>query len=317
MMKNRIYYLDALKGILIILVVLGHVIQFTNPNYQHDFLFRFIYSFHMPLFFAISGYLMYKGKFEIQLFRKSIFQLLLPFITWAFLLPIAYDGNIDWKYTFRILLYPDNGLWFLYNLFIYRVLFAFSEKWSIHLYRQEIFILLIFFVLSALMLLLHTLLNMTQLCWFFPFFAIGFYVHKYEAYLGQYMKWLMWCFGIVYVVTVPFWMMREPPLFYKWLDLGILFSYLYRYGVEIAGTCFFLLLGKRILNQPINWLNELGRRTLGIYAFQFIVIHYMIMLDNVFRNVFLLTIMTVLLSFCCTEIIRRIRYVRLFMIGEK
>lgn len=47
-MKERIEYYDVAKGILILLVVLGHVFETGIIN-------QYIYSFHMPAFFIISG----------------------------------------------------------------------------------------------------------------------------------------------------------------------------------------------------------------------------------------------------------------------
>lgn len=47
---------DFLRGIAIFLVLLGHSIQWTDPEWQHNLLFEGIYSFHMPLFMFISGY---------------------------------------------------------------------------------------------------------------------------------------------------------------------------------------------------------------------------------------------------------------------
>ncbi len=54
---KRNEYLDYLKGLLISLVVLGHTIQVSKTNFDDSFLFRVIYSFHMPFFFLVSGYL--------------------------------------------------------------------------------------------------------------------------------------------------------------------------------------------------------------------------------------------------------------------
>lgn len=54
---KRILWLDAARGIGMVLVVLGHAISdmaMDNPLFSR--LFYFIYSFHMPLFFFISGY---------------------------------------------------------------------------------------------------------------------------------------------------------------------------------------------------------------------------------------------------------------------
>ena len=52
--SKRLNYLDYAKGIGILLVVLGHI---YNNNTK-----LWIYSFHMPLFFIISGYLLEYNK---------------------------------------------------------------------------------------------------------------------------------------------------------------------------------------------------------------------------------------------------------------
>ncbi len=46
--RKRLMWLDAARGIGILLVLLGH----TSPSFG-----KFIYGFHMPLFFIISGFL--------------------------------------------------------------------------------------------------------------------------------------------------------------------------------------------------------------------------------------------------------------------
>lgn len=58
--RNRIDEIDAIRGFGIILVVVGHSITKVpvdlQSNYYLALLARFIYYFHMPLFFFISGY---------------------------------------------------------------------------------------------------------------------------------------------------------------------------------------------------------------------------------------------------------------------
>ena len=53
-MKQRLEYIDILRGFAIFLVVLGHVLE--HAGLKNGFLFHFIYSFHMPLFICISGF---------------------------------------------------------------------------------------------------------------------------------------------------------------------------------------------------------------------------------------------------------------------
>lgn len=54
---KRQIWADSLKGILILLVVLGHAIQgVLSETADSNHIYNLIYSFHMPAFFAISGF---------------------------------------------------------------------------------------------------------------------------------------------------------------------------------------------------------------------------------------------------------------------
>lgn len=71
--KNRIEYFDVIKGIGIILVILGHMTRFTS------FSNKAIYTFHMPLFFLVSGYFIsFRDKYK-DFVKKKATQLLLPY----------------------------------------------------------------------------------------------------------------------------------------------------------------------------------------------------------------------------------------------
>ncbi|WP_330941239.1 acyltransferase family protein [Bacteroides sp. MSB163] len=74
-MKERFEYIDSIKGFAIFLMVMGHVIAWNYTDYKtvciYDFkqlsniklgglVWQIIYSFHMPLFFMVSGFLSYK-----------------------------------------------------------------------------------------------------------------------------------------------------------------------------------------------------------------------------------------------------------------
>lgn len=60
--KERIQYIDALRGFTMILVVFAHVETFGFFNFEYEtFLGRLFQSFIMPLFFFISGFIAYKS----------------------------------------------------------------------------------------------------------------------------------------------------------------------------------------------------------------------------------------------------------------
>lgn len=87
-MEKRNEKIDFLKGVAIFLVVYGHIIQYCIKNKGDFFLnlvFKIIYSFHMPLFMIISGYLFYNtlqnNKQIKQLIYKKFKQLIVPAIS--------------------------------------------------------------------------------------------------------------------------------------------------------------------------------------------------------------------------------------------
>ena len=81
-MSNRIEYLDIAKGIGILLVVLGH----NDFEVISPFVQRLIYSFHMPLFFFLSGYFLNTAVPFFEFFKKRFNSLLKPFFFTIFLI---------------------------------------------------------------------------------------------------------------------------------------------------------------------------------------------------------------------------------------
>ncbi|MES5481468.1 acyltransferase family protein [Bradyrhizobium sp. INPA03-11B] len=86
---------DFAKGILIILVIIGHLLQYViyrDNGYWDSPYFKSIYMFHMPLFMAISGYLSSRALLR-KSFARSVneraIQLLLPTLFWFALLEAA------------------------------------------------------------------------------------------------------------------------------------------------------------------------------------------------------------------------------------
>jgi acyltransferase len=133
--------LDFLKGIGIVLVVLGHCFTtaLETEYYSIRILKDFIYTFHMPLFFIVSGYLQGLRPYSINKLKKfsthQIRKLFLPYIAWSFVLYIFYyflnsvsiitiQENIRLNpiyLIYDILAYnirTGNVLWFVYILCI-------------------------------------------------------------------------------------------------------------------------------------------------------------------------------------------------------
>ena len=64
-MQARDCRLDLAKGVLIALVVIGHSFfygYFQDNIHQDTFIYKLIYSFHMPAFMLLSGYFFYNSN---------------------------------------------------------------------------------------------------------------------------------------------------------------------------------------------------------------------------------------------------------------
>lgn len=82
---KRIEALDIAKGLAIFLVVWMHCIQYIGNSSFDNQLYSIVYSFHMPLFLLISGYLFYKslGKDFRTTIKKRAVRLLVPNLLWG------------------------------------------------------------------------------------------------------------------------------------------------------------------------------------------------------------------------------------------
>lgn len=95
----RIGWIDAWKAILIVLVVAGHVFGMIShyvPECEksfYDFIFKLIYSFHMPAFFMLAGLMTSEGSQSVSTtsrFCKLFKRLLVPYFFFGLLGAIVY-----------------------------------------------------------------------------------------------------------------------------------------------------------------------------------------------------------------------------------
>lgn len=130
-MKQRLLYLDAIKGLAILLVIFGHLFVKTldwSTN-NHSYLFEILAAVHMPLFILIAGYFSQKG-FNTLLhggggyLKDKLIRLIIPALLWWIIW-------VYWSYDtvfFVGLLHLE--YWFTINLFVYMLVFA-VQRYSI------------------------------------------------------------------------------------------------------------------------------------------------------------------------------------------
>lgn len=116
--KYRIAEIDMAKGIGILLVILGHMEKITSNVWK-----QFAASFHMPLFFVLSGLLYSQKDYSMNDFRQFVSKkakhILVPYILWA----LIYSNGVSLKNIIYIFyannkVFAEAGLWFLPTFFV-------------------------------------------------------------------------------------------------------------------------------------------------------------------------------------------------------
>lgn len=131
---------DIAKGIGIVLVVLGHVARGmvragqVVPQPFFDHLDRILYSFHMPLFFLLSGWFAPRSlerRGAGATIANRVDTLVWPYILWSLfqgslevLLSRWTNGDTPWISVLSLLWAPRGQFWFLHSLFLIAVVFA-------------------------------------------------------------------------------------------------------------------------------------------------------------------------------------------------
>ena len=143
-MAKRIEYIDIARGIGILLVVMGH----NDFAVVSPFMYKLIYSFHMPLFFFLSGYFLNTAVGFWSFFKKRFNAVMKPYFFTIFLIyfvSISF-GKMGFQTAIARIIKSLYGagyyldwvqLWFLPHLFVvslyaflfYAVMSKVNQRW--------------------------------------------------------------------------------------------------------------------------------------------------------------------------------------------
>lgn len=204
---RKIIY-DKVRGLAIILVVLGHAIQASYTDFFHVNAFNIIYSFHIPLFMFISGLVTYKKDRKINLswLKLRFLGLAIPFWTWVF---IPFMFNHGWRggvitYVKEVLISPDKAHWFLWVLFLLCIV-NYCCTIVANFFKIEHGEIVVFIVILLLSKSRIPFLGIPLLVHHAKFYFIGYYLSKYKAFVKRPAIILGILCGVVWLFTVQYW----------------------------------------------------------------------------------------------------------------
>lgn len=277
--NKRLYWLDSAKGFLIFLLIFGHSIQylalhnneiFTNP------VFYTIYSFHMPTFAFISGFLFFpflkKYTFRKQVKRK-ITTILIPCISWGALLYIneTLTNNSfapkSFIYNFPTFLIYHN--WFLWAIFYCSIAASICHIFDKTLWKSAIIIITLNFIYPDV-------LNSIGFKMMYPFFILGFVVNQYNIYNKLLIKipllitithgFVLCIISLIFLHSYTgFWVV------YSLDNTNTLKCILLKWILNFVTTFYFCFIFFVFNNKQLKLLiplQHIGQKSLGIYMTQ-------------------------------------------------
>lgn len=322
-MSKRLLWCDSLRGMLIILVIIGHCIQDIHKDYLHDYIWNLIYSFHMPAFMALSGYVGYKEKYNLNIVKRRAIELLLPFFVWTVLVHIS-DTNFL-KSIYNIFLHPDISFWFLWVLFFIIFLFYLADLLSDFLKIKKEYVIISFCVLlTSLMIVFDIrLFGFQFIAYYFLYYSLGYYLRKNSEKFNINSGGVIGLLFIIWFGLASFWHMHELPFFLKKIKIIPSALMQYSYRIIVATLAIILLISffrKYIITDNIinNNLAYLGRLTLGIY-----VIHLSIPYEKIigefsflYENVIVFFLIRLASSIIIIKIINSFDLLNLLLLGN-
>lgn len=324
-MKNRLIWADALRGFLILLVVLGHSLQ--HGDFENRIAWNVVYSFHMAAFFVISGYVGYKKEYVLSSLWSKARQLLLPFVTWTILEAfIRGDGPSS---LLKAILKPDTSYWFVYVLFVILFLFTLIVVICQNLSLKNDYLLCGGAISLVIVMVLteFRLFGFQFISLYFGFYVLGYMLNKYKVKIPA---TCVTVFGVLWMTMALFWRMHAVPAPLQWATSYIpasLLTYGYRYIAALLGSLFFIGFAMQSLNADNKICRKLayfGKISLGIYIVHLFLAKFVEPMyigcfssDTSLMFVILDCVIKLTLSTIIAMIILRIPYVRTLLLGNK
>lgn len=279
MLENKRFYeeINFARGIGVCLVILGHSFPDAQLNtYGNSFILKYIfeviYSFHMPLFFMLSGFVSYKLmsltqiKDKVKATKNKFLRLMIPY----FVISIP---SLILKYTFSNLAYnkfdrnailnvfiginPNGGLWFLYTLFIVSTIVIFVNKKYFKLLS------LIFFILYFIPTENLVVFDIFRICKNGIFYFVG--IFTYENY--DKVKVIIKDKNVIIASILLLFLGNYTKIVYNF-NFNIL-----NFIITISGVVLVLLLSNNINKESTvkNVLNKLGDFSYDIYLISYFI----------------------------------------------
>lgn len=282
-MKERNRTVDVIRGVAMLLVVLGHTLPSTVSNYSNGLLFQIIWTLQMPLFIIISGYVtrfshpLINGNSYCFFKKKRSLAYLLPWFVWTILVRGLIFGQTEFLNLKFLFWHMDSGYWFLITIWTISMIFGLSDFLSNIICKKNR-------VSNALFHFVFCVIGIVVLAAFGKYVGVSFFAIKLTLY---YMPFFL--LGYLYGVVQDWLMTKENAKTIInctiLISLGVWLAAITRYdffaggdGIKMIIERFFtsilgciaiigLISESGIRNKFINWV--------GVHSLEIYLTHYL------------------------------------------
>lgn len=340
--------LDALKGLAIVLVVAGHAIVFAATvdhagaglvqidsrswlplQVASGLLLNLIYSFHMPLFAFVSGFVLWRPHPQplVTKLKRRVTGLLVPYFAWFVALYAAaamfhpVRGFLTRLADVVLRPLPAGGLWYLYALLVCAVFLSLLQElpgaaWIIPLSAIALWPLRVLLVNASLF-------DIGQVLWIYPFVVLGFEAARFGPSIRSRRIPLIatgvFAFALLLFLAYPVFGPGPARI------AGAMQSVHLRGGFAVASLAGDLAAAAAVIalfafySGRTGWWVEaqawFGRRSLGIYAMHALLIQLMIAAR--IKDPVIVFLGSLGVSTAATLVLERIPVLRSLLLGSR
>lgn len=326
-MTKHFDYIDRLKGLAIVLMVIGHIYLFCYENHDTVFL-KIINIMNMPLFMFLSG-LVISANFGYNKLGKRVMRYMVPSITIGFITALMIHGCSGMKELLEMITFhlaiPSSGYWYLVALTIFNLTLQFYRTNKKN--RMMVDIAIAGIVYSAFLLLwkrggyIGSALCMEHCTCFYPFFIAGHLVNKHKMFEKIFSCNFFFSLALMLIGL----------LFFVRTDIHVVDNLIGRFilpfcGIMVMVYTFYHHKDKNTMLEKL--LAYFGQNSLDIYVWHPVIltiIHLRIAMDwfvktnNTFIEIMLTITIASIMSICCIlfgKFIKQSLWVRRIIYGE-
>ena len=337
--KERNQFVDVMRGIAMLLVVLGHTMTGCTVDSQKNFLYNIVWSLQMPLFILISGYVT-KYSHPIST-RKGLWKYvkrrtvayMLPWAVWSFFVRGIVFGEADFLNVRHLLWHMDSGYWFLATIWTISMIFGIASFIAERVNKENLLkkqIVLLGCYLAGMVLLvgIGAVLGLSFFAikltlYYMPFYYAGFLYGQFDDRIKESVPGKT-IIDIIVAICFMVWLFVICRFnLYEMSDSG--FAIILRMATSLAGCIAVCGLCKGMFSKNGGgWMAWIGEHSLEVYLVHYLLLS-LIELDNapVFYSPMGLSLVlvnymiTVALTAMVTGVVNQNAVLRVVLTGKK